>query len=67
MMAVQGFVHLWRLKIAAQKARDAISISSWFGRVEMMDMHVHQMQSVVDHVWMVHVEVELDPASSPNS
>lgn len=46
----QGFVHLWRLKIAVQKARDAISISSWSGRVEMMDMHAHQMQSVVDHV-----------------
>ena len=67
MMIIQGSVHLWRLKIAVQKARGAISISSWFGRVEMMDMHVQQMQSVVDHVRMVRVEVGLNPlASSPS-
>mmetsp|Transcript_17473 Transcript_17473/g.25974 ORF Transcript_17473/g.25974 Transcript_17473/m.25974 type:complete len:106 (-) Transcript_17473:57-374(-) len=46
----QGFVHLWRLKIVAQKARAAISISSRYGRVRTMVMHVKQMRSVADHV-----------------
>lgn len=46
----QGYVHLKSLKMGAQKARGAISIGNWSGRVEMMDMHAHQMQSVVDHV-----------------
>lgn len=47
---IQGFAHLWRLKIVAQKARDAISIRSRYGRVRTMVMHVKQMRSVADHV-----------------
>jgi len=46
----QGFVHLGRFKTTALKAPDAISIRSWSGHVEMMDINAQQMQSVVDHV-----------------
>jgi hypothetical protein len=50
MMVALGFVLLWRLKIVAQKVQDASSIRNRFGRVRMMDIHVKQMQSVVDYV-----------------
>jgi len=64
-MVVRGFVHPWRLKIVAQEAQDANSIGNRSGRVRMMDIHVKQTQSVVEHVWMVHVKV--NSASSPES
>ena len=47
---VQGFAHPWRLKIVAQKERDAISIRNRSGRVRTMDMYVKWTRSVVDHV-----------------
>ena len=47
---MRGFVHLWRLKIVAQKARDANMIMNLFGLAHMMGIHVNRTMSVVDHV-----------------
>lgn len=59
MMILQGFVHLWSLKIVALGVQDAISIRNISGRVCMMVMDMHhacpspsykQIQSAVEHV-----------------
>ena len=43
----EGYVHLWRSKMVAQKELDVNLIGKWFGRVLMMGLIAMKMQSVV--------------------